>query len=450
MDASKHIERAQKEVARKNYDLAISLYDQLISLDPNNGVARAGKRRAQLKKQERQPTSPLTAAAVNLIPNICVGLGRLLRIHGLVASCAERALGSAPNNVRLNLALGHALLAQGHNRGAEAAFGIVTEFAPNDVESLRTLGELYYESKKYGEALGCFERVLKISPRDQIALKMRKNLAAEGAIKTGGFEGAGSARDLAQSKEQMEELENRQKLVQTEDDLKSAAQKLQAECDADPTNADTLVRLGKLLLQQRDADGAAKAFDKALQITPDEAELKSRRGDARLMAMDAQINEATKDHKDGIDGADDRLRRLKRERTRIRVDEFRAKVEARPTDAGLRFKLGQCLLEDNQVDEAIKELQLSVKDPRRKYEAMAHLGQAFLKQGMADLAIRQLVGALEGLGGPSEKTLSLLYLLGQAAESGSDNASALKWYESIYEIRAGYRDIAKRMERLRT
>jgi tetratricopeptide (TPR) repeat protein len=167
------------------------------------------------------------------------------------------------------------------------------------------------------------------------------------------------------------------------------------------------------------------------------------------MTMDSKIREAQQDDKDGIDGADNRLRRLKTERTSLRVTEFKVRVEARPADAGLRFRLGQYLLEANELDEAIAELQLAVKDPRRKYEAMALLGQAFLKQGMADLATRQLKGALDGLGGPGDKTLGLLYLLGQAAESASDTAGALEWYGSIYEIKAGYRDTADRMARLR-
>ena len=449
MDVTKHLERAAQEAKRKNYDLAISLYDQLIALDPNNGEARSGKRRAQLKKQERQPTSSLTAAMVNLIPNICIMIGGAVRLHGLVASCAERALGSVPDSVRLNLALGHALLSQGHNRGAEAAFGVVAEFAPNDVESMRTLGELYYESKKYDKALECFERVLKVSPRDQIALKMRKNLAAEGAIKIGGFEAATSARDLAQSQAQMEELEGRQKMVQTEESLEAAASAIRAECENDPNNAEPLIRLGTLFLQQRNPAEAAAAFERALRLQPDDFELQSRLGDARLMAMDTKIREAQQDDTDGIDGADDRLRRLKGERTTLRVNEFKLRVEARPTDASLRFRLGQYLLEANELELAIAELQLAVRDPRRKYEAMALLGQAFLKQGMADLAIRQLKGALEGLGGPGDKTLGLLYLLGQAAESASDKAGALDWYGSIYEIKAGYRDVADRMARLR-
>ena len=40
MDVSKHIDRAEKETARKNYDLAISLYDQILAIQPDEGRAR--------------------------------------------------------------------------------------------------------------------------------------------------------------------------------------------------------------------------------------------------------------------------------------------------------------------------------------------------------------------------------------------------------------------------
>ena len=73
MDTSKHIDRAEKEVGRRNYDLAISLYDQILSLDPNNGDARSGKRRAELKKFEKAYPSSLGTALKNLPHGFAAG-----------------------------------------------------------------------------------------------------------------------------------------------------------------------------------------------------------------------------------------------------------------------------------------------------------------------------------------------------------------------------------------
>ena len=245
MDVKKHIDRAEKEVARKNYDLAISLFDQILSIDPDNGPSRAGKRRAEIKKYAKSYPSSLTVGVKNSGYRLGMGFGQLCRLNGMVARLAEKALSNDPKNVKLNLALGQALLRAGHKNGAEAAYAVVAEFDPNDVAALKTLGQLYYESKKHDEALDCFERVLKISPRDQVALKMRKNLAAEGAIRSGGFESASSSRDLAKSKDQMQELERRQKIVRSAEDIDGAIEELQNELDDKPRRRRTPGPIGQ-------------------------------------------------------------------------------------------------------------------------------------------------------------------------------------------------------------
>ena len=449
MDVTKHIERAEKEAGRKNFDLAISLFDQILSLDPDNGRARTGKRRAELKKYAKGYPSSLTRGIKNLGPRLGMMLGKTFRASGMVARMAEKALGNDPKNVGLNLTLGHALLKSGHRSGAESAFAVVAEFDPNDVESLKTLGRLYYEGKKWDDALECYERALKVSPRDQEAIKMRKNLAAEGAIKTGGFEQAKSSRDVAKSQAQLDEIERRQKLVKSEDDIAGAVRELKDKIDADATDVDAWSRLGSLHYQQRELDAAKRCFEKVVELRPDDNETAARLGDVRLLELDTKIKEARQDYKDGIDGADDRMRRLVRERRAIRVEEFTRRVAVHPTDTALRFKLGHYLLDNDQVDEAIAEFQIAVKDPRRKYQSMTMLGRAFLKKGMGDLAIKQLEGALEGFGGVNEKSLEIVYSLGAAHEQNGDFDRALSQFSRIYEIDISFKDVAKKIDVLK-
>ena len=53
MDLSKHLEKAEEAVKRRNYAFAVNLYGQLLSLQPDNGKARAGLRTALYKKAEQ-------------------------------------------------------------------------------------------------------------------------------------------------------------------------------------------------------------------------------------------------------------------------------------------------------------------------------------------------------------------------------------------------------------
>ncbi len=449
MDTSKHIDRAQKEVARKNYDLAISLFDQILALDPDNGPARTGKRRAELERVRRGQASTSLSAVKNIPHRIAIAVGSLIRMHEMTANQAEKACGNDPANVGLNMILGRALLKAGHKSGAEAAFELVSELDARNIEALKTLGQLCYEAKRWDKALECFERVLKISPRDQVAIKMRKNLAAEGAIKSGGFAQAQSSRDLARSREQMAELEKRQKRVRTVDDLSNDIADLEKRLATESQDPALWAELGQLHLQRRTMKSAVEAFERAVELSPDDYELQVRLGDARLLDLDTRIRQAKQDLADGEEGADDQLRRLIRERKSLRVDEFRRRVAIHPTDTGLRFRLGQYLLDDGHVDDAIAELQIVVKDPKRKHRALTLLGDAFLKKGMGDLARKQYRLALDGLGGVNEKTLGVVYGLARAAEDEGDLEEALDWLVQIYEVDIQYKDVGRRIEELR-
>lgn len=449
MDTSKHIDRAEKEVGRKNYDLAISIFDQVLSLDPNSGPARTGKRRAELAKFAKSYPSPLGRQFKNLGHGLVMGLAKLFRMHGTAAASAEKALSNDPRNVGLNLSLGHSLLKAGHNAGAEAAFAVVTEFDKNDIDSLKILGKLYYDGKKYDQSLDCYERVLKVSPRDQEAIKMRKNLAAEGAIKSGGFENAGSARDLAKSQEQMDQLEKRQKLVRNTEDLGTAIEDLKKELEETPEDADAWLRLGALCHQARKLEDAEAAYAKAVELKPDDYDSANRYGDVKMQSFDAKIRTLREEMKAGDETVDDDLRLALKNRRTFRVEEFRRRVNSHPTDTSLRFKLGQYLLDAHMVDEAITELQLVVKDPRRKYQAMTLMGRAFLRKGLGDLAIKQLDGALEGLGGVTEKNLDLVYTLAQAHEGEGKIEEALNRYTEIFEIDISFKDVSDKIKDLR-
>ena len=449
VDVSKHLERAEKEVQKKNFDAAILIYDQIIALEPDCGDARAGKRRAGLKKFQKAYPSGAMVGLRNLGSTLMIAIGKPFRLHRLVAGAAERALTNDPRNVRLNITLGQALLALGLKGSAEAAFAVVKEFDDKDVESLKILGQLYYDTKKYDKALECYERVLELVPRDQVAVKMRKNLAAEGAIKTGGFESAATARDLAKSKGQMEELEKRQKLVTSADELGAAIAEIESKVKAEPNDTELLIRLGTLCLQNRDVGGAVKAFERALAARPGDGDIASRLGDAKLAEFDLKIREAKEMADDGDEAADELCRRLAKERRSYRVVEYKRRVHALPTDLSLRFQLGQYLLDDNQIDESIGEFQLAVKDPKKKIAAMTALGQAFMKKGLGDLAIKQLQGALEGSGGVTDRSKDVAYSLAAALEQTGNHKDALATYAKIYEIDIAFRDVARKIESLR-
>jgi tetratricopeptide (TPR) repeat protein len=167
VDVSKFIERAEQEVKRRNFDHAMSLYREILNLDPDCGEARSGARRAAFKKFEKRYPSALERGALNLPVNLMLPFARLFRAHQWTANLCESALSRDPKNPKLNHRLGHALLALGHRKGALAAFETVAEFDNRDSESLKIHGRLYADQKELEKALECYEKALNINPRDQ-------------------------------------------------------------------------------------------------------------------------------------------------------------------------------------------------------------------------------------------------------------------------------------------
>lgn len=446
VDVTKFLERAEDQLKRKDFDGAMTLFEEILRIDPDCGDARRGLRRSALKKHEKSYPSAFLRSILNLGPGISGFFAGLFRSQTGVAAACEKALRNDPRNVALNLKLGRALLALGHRKSAEAAFQVVTEFDPEDVDSLKILGGLYYENKRLDEALACFERVLKIDPRDQDASKMRKNLAAEGAIQSGGFQGAKTSRDVAKSRSQIEELEKRQKMVASEEDLAATEKRLAEAAEKAPEDPAGWIELGKIRLRLGDHDAAVDALLRATKLPGAPAEAADLAGDARIDRLQKRLDACAASSEEG---SADRAKRLRADLVLLQVEEFRRRVDLKPTDAALRFKLAKALLDDGETDAAISELQQSVKDPRHRVASLAHLGRAFGEKGLHDLAVKQFQEAADAVPAMNDLKKDLLYRLADAESRRGRKAEALEVFKRIFEADISFKDVGRRIEALK-
>jgi tetratricopeptide (TPR) repeat protein len=444
VDVTKYLERADTEVKRKNFDGAMALYAEILRLDPDAGEARRGLRKAALKKHEKSYPSAITRAVTNLVPSIGITFASMFKAHQSVVNFAESALKNDPRNLKFNLKLGHALLRLGHKKSAEAAFQVVTEFNEQDVESLKILGQLYYDGRRHEDALKCYERVLKINPRDQEAGKMRKNLAAEGAIQTAGFQTAKSARDVAKSQAQLSSAEREQRIVKTGADLEAMIQELEAEVEKNPANLEATLRLAKAHGQRHGYDQAVDLLVAASKRFPDNSEIADVLGETRLLRLDRRLDEARKGSKPA-----EEIARLESEMLKLQIDEGRRRVATHPTDLAGRFKLGRYLLQGGEIDPAIEQLQQAVKDPRHRTASLHLLGRAFAHKGILDLAAKEFAEAAEAIHGMGDQKKEILYDLGLVHERQGQKDRALDVYKRIFENDIGFRDVGRKIDALK-
>ena len=443
MDLSKHLEKAAEAVKRRNYGFAVNLYGQLLALQPDNGDARTGLRQALFKKAQAKPGGKAVAMLLGGVHLVSAEVARTLGRHGAAAKAYERYLVHDPLNEAVNLKLGRALQRAGHRHSALAVFRAYAEAEPKCLEAARSAGALLYEIGELQPALAMYEQALRIDPRDQESLKARKNLAAEGALRSTGIATAQSSHELIKDKEAQRKLERSSRLQLSGEEITSEMTELQEKLAQAPRDRALLRRMAELRELQGDVQGALEQLETALRETPNDAELQARAGDYRLRLQEQAVRDA---QQRGDEGAAAKARGALAE---LRVTEMKRRVAAHPTDLTLRFELGSALLDVGQVDASIAELQQAVKDPRRKTDALVALGRAFRKKNLPELAHTQLTKALEAAGSTGDAGKAILYELASLAGQLGRDSEALAHYSRILEQDINYRDVARRIEDLK-
>lgn len=443
MDYSKHIQKAEEAARRKNYDFAVELYQQLLELDPDQGEARAGLRRALRLRQEKKKGGKLLRALSGAGP---LAMAKTLRKAGKLDACikaAEQYLATNPLDVDANLFLGEALEGGEYYKSAAAVYEFIAEIAPRNPEGLKRAGAMMYKLGEHAQALGYYERALDADPRDQEALKQRKNLAAETALTERETAGAGHSRDQIKDKDQARDLERRGRIHRTQEEWQEELERLEERYADAPSDPDLMIAMAEACEKLKDPEAAFDWLSRACDYRKDAADLRGRRDVLREKVLKKQLSRAD------AAGETEKANRLEQELRSFQLESLRDQVRTRPSDAGLRIKLAQQLLRLEEVDEAVGELQKAVDDPRLGREANFFLGTAFQKKGFADLARKNFERALEGCSGSDERSKEILYSLGAIAEGEGQPEEARTLFGRIFEIDIGYRDVADKMEQYR-
>ncbi|MCA8973598.1 MAG: tetratricopeptide repeat protein [Planctomycetes bacterium] len=442
MDLSKHLENAKEATKRRNFPLAIKIYGQVLQLQPDYGEARAGLRTALFEKAKLKPPSKVTAILFGGINLLMARISRMFRGHAAAARAYERYLAHDPLAEGANLSLGESLQRAGLSRSALAVYAAYAEAEPRCLPACRAAGALFYEQGKVKEALAMYEQALKIDPRDQESLKARKNLAAEGALRSTGIEEAQSSRDLIKDKEQQRSLERQERLQLSADEIETELTELEEKLQASPDDKKLLRRIARLREMAKDLAGALDLIERLLGLDPGDAELQELAADLRIRLQEQMVEKAIKR---GDEAATQRARETL---AQMRATESRRRLDRNPADTAARFDLGRSLLETGEVDAAIAELQHAVKDPRKKTDALFLLGRAFQKKDLPDLALGQFGKALESAG-TGVLAKEALYEMGEICAKIGKRDEAMQHFTRILEQDIGFRDVADKVEGLK-
>lgn len=179
MNLKKHLDRAAQALERGQADFAAELCDQVMDFAPG----------------ERRAAELLTAAAIVLgegkssflrklgssPSGLAAKFSKLTRNPDAEARSLRRAFLKDPGSPSKGLAWGDALERAGY---AGAALGVFGGLASTSGLAAKRAGGLAAAQGEVDEALAFYQQALDRNPRDTEAMRARKNLAAEQALRT--------------------------------------------------------------------------------------------------------------------------------------------------------------------------------------------------------------------------------------------------------------------------
>jgi pilus assembly protein FimV len=118
-------------------------------------------------------------------------------------------------------------------------------------------------------------------------------------------------------------------------------------------------------------------------------------------------------------------------------------------DSESHFNLGIAFLEQELIEEAIQELKLASQDEKRALECYSVLSHCYRKKKDFEEAVKWIEKALKLSDKDSSQSFDLKYELASLYEELKDEKKALDIYNEIENWNAEYRDVTKRIEKLK-
>jgi len=447
--ASKHLDKARDCVKKKNYEYAVHWYLTHLKATPDDVEARKELRQAERaqKKMAGGGGGFWGKGKAKMLEMKAQSIRVNTKDPEKTMIACEDLLKTDPDNVNALIRLGEAASHAGHNEVAVQAFEDALHVDKEAKEALRLLGRVLKGMEEMEKALKCFQKLNKVDPKDKEALDAVKNIPAQmTATKVKEGVDKGGYQHLI-DKDEAKKLEQANKRVRTPEEALERIGALEQELKKDKRNVKKIRLIAELYVKAEQPEEAVAWCEKALKVDPDDYLSQELKGDLILQKnrdLVAKLEDAVR--KDPSQKP--KLVKAKKQKLLFEIEEYSRRVEAHPTEFGLRYQLGKAFFDANKIDEAIPELQKAKADARKKADAGYLLGRCFINKKIYKLAVRELEAAHADLFEMDGLKKEIFYLLGRIFEQANKGNKAINYYEQIAESDFNYRDVTKRLESL--
>jgi tetratricopeptide (TPR) repeat protein len=298
---------------------------------------------------------------------------------------------------------------------------------PRDAACTRSYAIALGERGLIDHSIVWWHRVEDILPGNEEALRNIATLTVQKARTSGKFDDDGDvARKAKVRAQQQEELGREQQL----------RKKIQQEPDV----LANYLELAQLYIGDdrfRDAEGLlAKAFE----LSDGEIEIRDQWEDCQLRLMRQNVAQ-TKDP--------EARKKLQLERLEKEAVIYRGRVERFPTNLALRYELGLRLMQTKRCNEAIPELQIAKREPRKQGVCLLRLGQCFEQIKQYPLAKDHYEAAIQEISDhDADNRKQALYLAGRLALDLKDLDTAQKHLTALAGLDFTYKDVPTLLDKI--
>jgi tetratricopeptide (TPR) repeat protein len=445
------VNRAKTAAQSKNYDYAVTLMQAVLKDEPLFLEGRRFLRAVEIQKYKAM------GALTRKMSDFGVA-GKAMKLstkntpqEQLIQ--AEEVLALDPYQLKANTMIGDAGTTLGYPEFKCFAYEVLSEGKPKDKAILNSLAAAYMEAKDFPKAVNTYEKILEIDPRDGDALSGLKNSeAAQSHTKWATAEKTGIYRDALKDEKEAGQLEQSAKVVKSADAIQEQIDLTYAKHQEEPTNPNHSKAIAKLFEQRNDYGSAVSWYEHAFEAGGRiDSSLEKTIGDLKLKKVEQELaalrHELTTQTEPELQAqAQAGIEAKEKELNDVRLFQAEARVRAQPNEGEFRFDLGEALFKIGQYKRATEELQLSLKQPSVRYQALNLMGLAFMKRGMLDFAVNRLSLAESELPVMDEIKKEISYNLGLVYELTQQQDKSLEQWKKIYEVDMSYRDVAARVE----
>ena len=287
------------------------------------------------------------------------------------------------------------------------------------------------ERQLLDQAIHCWHRVEEAHPNDDEAKRAISMLQSE-RMRKGGF---------SVQTEEEEHAKKAHPVAEYQQPEADAEKKLLAEIAKDPKQLPPYYELAQLFTREDRFDRAEEILAQAFEASGGNADVLERWEDAQLRGFRHKI----------INTSDiEKRKALQEEYYHKELDYFKRRCERYPNNVFFRYDLGLRYMYTRQYNEAIRELQLSRNDPRRKGVSILALGKCFQQIDQLRMALNHFILAVEEI--PDRDVANKKEALRQAGRTAiklGEIEAAEKQLSILAAMDFSYKDVAALLDKVR-